>query len=107
MLINGPISRSEIARRLDLSPGSLTRLSTPLLESGLLVEVGERLDGRAGRPSMLLDVIPESRHFIGIKLTGDGVLGVATNLRATRARDRRGGAPARAIPSPSSPPSRT
>ncbi len=83
VLINGPISRTEIARKLDLSPGSLTRLSTPLIESGLLVEVGERLDGRAGRPSRLLDVIPESRHFIGIKLTGDEVLGVATDLRAT------------------------
>jgi predicted NBD/HSP70 family sugar kinase len=83
VLINGPISRSEIARTLDLSAGSLTRLSTPLIDSGLLVEVGERLDGRAGRPSRLLDVIPESRHFIGLKLTGEEVLGVATDLRAS------------------------
>lgn len=82
VLINGPISRSDIARRLDLSAGSLTRLSTPLIESGLLVEVGERVDGRAGRPSVLLDIVPESRHFIGMKVTGDEVLGVATDLRA-------------------------
>ena len=34
VLIHGPLSRSEVARRLDLSPGSLTRLATPLLESG-------------------------------------------------------------------------
>lgn len=82
VLINGPTSRSDIARRLDLSPGSLTRLSTPLIDSGLLVEVGERVDGRAGRPSVLLDIVPDSRHFIGMKLTGDEVLGVATDLRA-------------------------
>ncbi|MBX3078475.1 MAG: ROK family transcriptional regulator [Salinibacterium sp.] len=82
VLINGPLSRSEIARRLDLSPGSLTRLSTPLIEAGLLVEVEERADGRAGRPSRPLDVVPESRHFIGMKLTGTGVLGVTTDLRA-------------------------
>ncbi len=82
VLINGPISRSEIARILELSPGSLTRLSTPLIDSGLLVEVGERVDGRAGRPSRLLDIVPESRHFIGMKLTGDEVLGVVTDLRA-------------------------
>ena len=31
VLIHGPLSRSEVARRLDLSPGSLTRLSTPLI----------------------------------------------------------------------------
>ncbi|MBN9151968.1 MAG: ROK family transcriptional regulator [Micrococcales bacterium] len=82
VLINGPISRSEIARRLDLSPGSLTRLSTPLIEAGLLVEGAERVDGRAGRPSRPLDILPDSRHFIGMKLTGDQVLGVTTDLRA-------------------------
>ncbi|MCU1505454.1 MAG: MarR family transcriptional regulator [Microbacteriaceae bacterium] len=82
VLINGPISRSDIARRLDLSPGSLTRLSTPLIESGLLVEVEERTDGRAGRPSKPLDVVADSQHFIGMKLTGDEVMGVATDLRA-------------------------
>lgn len=82
VLLRGPISRSEIARRLNLSPGSLTRLSTPLIESGLLVEVGERVDGRAGRPSRPLDVVPSSRHFIGMKLMGDEVLGALTDLRA-------------------------
>lgn len=82
VLLHGPISRSEIARRLGLSAGSLTRLSTPLIESGLLVESGERVEGSRGRPSVLLDVVPESRHFIGVKLTGEGVLGVVTNLRA-------------------------
>lgn len=82
VLINGPISRSEIARRLNLSAGSLTRLSTPLIESGLLVEVQERGDGRAGRPSTPLDVVVNSQHFIGMKLTSDQVVGVATDLRA-------------------------
>jgi len=82
VLINGPISRAEIARRLSLSAGSLTRLSQPLIESGLLVEVGEHASGHAGRPSRLLDVLPQSRHFIGLKVTGDRVLGVVTNLRA-------------------------
>lgn len=82
--MHGPISRSDIARRLDLSPGSLTRLSTPLLKSGLLVEVevGERTGARSGRPSTPLDVVPASRHFIGMKLTGDEILGATTDLRA-------------------------
>jgi predicted NBD/HSP70 family sugar kinase len=82
VLINGPISRSEIARRLNLSPGSLTRLSTPLIESGLLVEIEERGDGRAGRPSTPLDVVVDSQHFVGMKLTGDQIVGVTTDLRA-------------------------
>lgn len=82
VLINGPISRAQIARTLDLSAGSLTRLAQPLIESGLLVEVGEQSSGHVGRPSRLLDVVADSRHFIGIKLTGDSALGVVTNLRA-------------------------
>lgn len=82
VLIHGPLSRSEVARRLDLSPGSLTRLSTPLLESGLLVEAGEQVDGRVGRPSQLLDVVPASRRFMGMKLMADEVIGVTTDLRA-------------------------
>jgi predicted NBD/HSP70 family sugar kinase len=82
VLINGPLSRSDIARRLDLSPGSLTRLSTPLIESGLLVETGEFTEGRTGRPSRPLDIVADSRHFIGMKLTADDVQGVATDLRA-------------------------
>ena len=38
VLLRGPLSRSELARRLDLSPASLTRLTKPLLDGGLLVE---------------------------------------------------------------------
>ena len=81
VLIHGPMSRSEVARRLDLSPGSLTRLSTPLIEMGLLVDIGEQVDGKVGRPVQLIDVVPTSRRFIGIKLTADMVLGVTTDLR--------------------------
>lgn len=82
VLIHGPLSRSDIARRLSLSPGSLTRLSTPLLEAGLLVEVGEQIDGKVGRPSQLVDVVPSSRRFIGMKLTSNTLHGVTSDLRA-------------------------
>ena len=80
VLINGPISRSEIARKLDLSQGSLTRLSTPLLASGLLVEAGQ--DGPARPRSRPLDVVSGSRHFVGVKLTGTDAMAVVTDLRA-------------------------
>lgn len=82
ILRHGPLSRSEVARRLDLSQGSLTRLSAPLLESGLLVEGEEQPTGRVGRGSRPLDVVAESHHFVGIKLTGERVFGVVTNLRS-------------------------
>ena len=82
VLLNGPISRSDIARRLNLSQGSLTRLSTPLIESGLLIELEERANSHAGRPSRPLDVVVDSQHFIGMKLTEGEIVGVTTDLRA-------------------------
>ena len=33
----GPLPRARLARRLGLSPGSLTRLTRPLVDGGLLV----------------------------------------------------------------------
>lgn len=82
VLIHGPLSRSELARRLDLSAGTLTRITKPLLDSGLLVEELELRPSGMGRPSQPLDVIPSSHHFIGVKLTGTQAHAVLTTLRA-------------------------
>ncbi|MCF2126507.1 ROK family transcriptional regulator [Strepomyces sp. STD 3.1] len=85
VLVHGPLSRTEIARRLGLSPGSLTRLTKPLIESGLLVEVpeaGGMAEVRQGRPSQPLDVVADSRYFVGFKITQDMVYGVVTTLRS-------------------------
>ncbi|WP_019067849.1 ROK family transcriptional regulator [Streptomyces hokutonensis] len=85
VLVHGPLSRTDIARRLDLSAGSLTRLTKPLIESGLLVEVpdgGGPAEVRQGRPSQPLDVVAESRTFLGFKVTEDMVYGVVTTLRS-------------------------
>jgi predicted NBD/HSP70 family sugar kinase len=88
VLINGPLSRAELARRQDLSAASLTRLAGPLVDAGLLVEVepgnatDRNGDPRLGRPQRPLDVVPDSHHFVGIKLTGDAAHGVLTTLRA-------------------------
>jgi predicted NBD/HSP70 family sugar kinase len=83
VLLDGPLSRAELARRVDLSPGSLTRLTKPLLDDGLLVEVDPpAAEQRLGRPSQPLDVVPAAHHFVGVKLTGDAAYGVLTTLRA-------------------------
>ncbi|MFE1930565.1 ROK family protein [Streptomyces sp. NPDC059474] len=94
VLVHGPLSRTELARRLNLSAGSLTRLTKPLIESGLLVEQtaegGVPAEVRQGRPSQPLDMVTESRFFIGFKITEDTVYGVVTTLRSDiMARDER------------------
>ncbi|MFD6170151.1 ROK family protein [Streptomyces coeruleorubidus] len=85
VLVHGPLSRTELARRLGLSAGSLTRLTKPLIESGLLVEVAEAgvpAEARQGRPSTPLDVVADSWSFLGFKITEDTVYGVVTTLRS-------------------------
>lgn len=82
VLLDGPLSRAELARRMDMSAGSLTRLTKPLIDAGLLIEVDAAGESRVGRPSQPLDVVPDAHHFVGIKVTADTVYGTVTDLRA-------------------------
>ncbi|MFT4123964.1 MAG: ROK family protein [Microbacteriaceae bacterium] len=83
LLIRGPESRVALARSLDLSAASLTRLTKPLLDSGVLADLGTGAhDGNRGRPTQQLDVVAEPFRFVGVKLTGDRVYLVLTDLRA-------------------------
>ena len=82
VLLHGPLSRSELARRLELAPATLTRISTELIEDGLFVEMPELSEKRTGRPSIPLDVLPGTHHFLGVKLSGDMLMAAVTDLRA-------------------------
>ncbi|PJJ80854.1 putative NBD/HSP70 family sugar kinase [Salinibacterium amurskyense] len=82
VLIHGPIQRGELLRRLQLTPPTLTRLSKPLLDSGIIVEVGETLSGSVGRPAKPLDIPPNPRRFLGVKLTSETAFGVVSDQRA-------------------------
>jgi predicted NBD/HSP70 family sugar kinase len=86
VLIHGPILRSELSERLGMSLATLTRLTRPLLDHGLLVELTEQLDGAMGRPAKPLDVRAGALQFIGIKLTGDAAVAITTDLRAAQGR---------------------
>jgi predicted NBD/HSP70 family sugar kinase len=83
VLVRGPISRGELAKELKLSVASLTRLGKPLLDAGLLVEGALVADGTVGRPVRLLDVRNDSAWFVGVKVAGDLLQAVLTDLRAT------------------------
>ena len=88
LVIHGPRSRAELAERLRLSPGSLTRLTKPLLDAGLLTEMAA-VTGGQGRPSTPLDLVPAAVCFVGVKLTGGEVFAVLTDLRAEVLATRR------------------
>jgi len=86
VLIHGPILRSELSRRLGLSAATLTRLIKPLIDGGLVVELAESEDGAMGRPARPIDVRPEARRFIGVKLTGETAVAALTDMRANELR---------------------
>lgn len=79
LLRRGPMSRAELARRLELSPATLTRLASPLLGTGLLRETGTEPAG-PGRPSRPLEVVPDALRVAGVNLTGDRATGVVIGL---------------------------
>ncbi|PJJ72540.1 putative NBD/HSP70 family sugar kinase [Diaminobutyricimonas aerilata] len=81
VLVHGPLSRGELARRLGLSLASLTRLAQPLLASGFLVEESRAGTGN-GRPARPLAVRADTARVVGLKVSGDDVSGVLTDLRA-------------------------
>ncbi|MFI6477968.1 ROK family protein [Nonomuraea sp. NPDC050663] len=84
VLTRGPISRVEIARRAGLSSAAVTKAARPLIEAGYLEELGatEHTGPGAGRPASPLDVRAEREFFVGVKITGDALIGVLTGLRA-------------------------
>ena len=82
VLIHGAQSRAQLAKKMGLSPATLTRLVRPLVDAGTLVEAAAvRTSGR-GRSSVPLDVVADNHRFIGVKLTSDSIYAVVTDLRA-------------------------
>ncbi|MEV0348014.1 ROK family transcriptional regulator [Nonomuraea sp. NPDC050680] len=82
LIIHGPQSRTALARTLRLSTGSLTRLTKPMVDAGLLIEGDVVHDPVNGRPTRPLDVAAGEHCFFGVKLTADRVHAVVTDLRA-------------------------
>jgi predicted NBD/HSP70 family sugar kinase len=81
VLRHGPVTRGAIGRALGLSAGSVTRLSKPLVDSGLLVDADQVVDPATRRPTRLLDVAPGDRRFVGVDITGTDAWAVLTDLR--------------------------
>ena len=68
----GPIKRSEIARRLDLTLPTITTNINSMMARGIVRETGVAWqdDQMMGRKAHPVDIVPGSRHFIGIELQG-------------------------------------
>lgn len=81
VLSHGPLTRTEIARRTTLSSAAVTKAVRPLMEAGYLVEgVDEEARSSLGRPANPVRVDGGKALFIGVKVTGDEIIAVLTDL---------------------------
>src|SRR5213593_4754943 len=78
---SGPIARTHIARRLGLSPATVTSVTRELLDQGLL-RVAERAPSNGGRPALLLEIVAAAATSFGVKVAPDHLVGVRINLDA-------------------------
>lgn len=84
ILTSGPIPRVDIARQTGLSQAAVTKAVAPLVDAGFVALDGAR--GRPdapGRPVTPLRVVTDAVTAIGVKITADEAIGVATDFGAT------------------------
>mgnify|MGYP000847445130 CR=1 FL=1 len=82
---SAPISRGEIAERLDLTPPTITNMVLELIREGVVEELkgdNKKQAGQgAGRKPVNIDLVAESRLAMGISLGRDCTRYCITNLR--------------------------
>lgn len=89
---SGRAARADITRALAISPGTVTTLTADMIAAGHLREVdGLPREAGRGRPPVALEVVPESRLVVGIKIADRRLTAVLTdfagNLRADASFD--------------------
>jgi predicted NBD/HSP70 family sugar kinase len=91
----GPMSRADLARRLGLNRSSSGQIVAELTQAGLVREVedaSERRAGRlrgAGRPGILLELVDDAAFFVGIEIGVEHISAVTIDLAGrTRSHHR-------------------
>lgn len=73
-------SRADLARITKLTRSTVSEIISDLLEEGLVEEIGFG-QSAGGKPPVLLHIVEESRHIIGIDLASGEFRGAVVNLR--------------------------
>jgi predicted NBD/HSP70 family sugar kinase len=79
LLVHGPATRGHLGDHLQLSSASMSRVARALVDGGIAAEDLEPAPG-IGRPRQILSAVPNARHVVGCKLTGDTVYGVLCDM---------------------------
>lgn len=78
---HGPQSRADLARRLDIKPSTVTRLTGPMVGEGLLAEAPDpKREGQKGYPARLLSIHPEGVFTAGVYIDPDRIMTCVSDL---------------------------
>ncbi|MGD8457040.1 MAG: ROK family transcriptional regulator [Anaerolineales bacterium] len=77
---NSEISRASVARKTGLTRSTVSDIVAEFIEEGLVAEIGQG-QSAGGKPPILLTVIEEARHIIGIDLASSEFRGALIDLR--------------------------
>jgi len=76
----GSISRADLSRATDLTAPTVSVVVSDLMDQGLVEETGYG-PSTGGKPPILLSVVDDSRHLIGLDLARGDFRGAIINLR--------------------------
>jgi hypothetical protein len=80
---HGPISRTEISARTELSAATVSAITAALLDDALLdIRRVPATEGLRGRPRVMLELRATAAHVVGVKLTSNAVSIAVTNFAA-------------------------
>ena len=87
----GTIARVQLAKDLDVSPASVTTITSELIAAGLIEEVAAPREGGEGRgrPAVALGVRPASHYVVGLKISDQDLSAVIVDFAGNRLADHR------------------
>ncbi|HBN97158.1 MAG TPA: hypothetical protein DDZ66_12740, partial [Firmicutes bacterium] len=77
----GSICRADLARQTGLHPSTISRIVSSLMEEGLVRENGEGPNA-LGRKPIMLSVVKEAIHVVGIAVESTFISAILVNLEA-------------------------
>lgn len=79
---NGPMSKKKLAEAIYLTPAALTLICNDMLQQGMLLEAGEKIEKRAGRKEILLDINYNYAFVLGLDIKKDKSVIALSNIKA-------------------------
>ncbi len=88
LYLNGPTSRLDLSDHTNLSPGTITNVTSEMLHEGVLIEKGLE-ESYGGRPRTILDINPDYCYVVGVSIGETQIQMGLYNLKQQELANRR------------------